>query len=39
MLRVISFNHNVQIQSFSKQKDITFLERDLANLRIKEEWI
>lgn len=37
MWRIISADHHVQYAIFSKQKDITFLERDLSSLRTKEE--
>jgi hypothetical protein len=37
VLRIISAHHHVSHPTCSKQKDITFLERDLSSLRVKEE--
>jgi hypothetical protein len=36
---IISAHHHVIPSLRSKQKDIHFLERDLANLRVKEEFL
>jgi hypothetical protein len=37
VLIIISAHHHVSHPTCSKQKDITFLERDLSSLRVKEE--
>ena len=39
MRGTICAHHHVTIQIFRKQKDISFLEKDLANLRVKEEFL
>jgi hypothetical protein len=37
VLRIIRAHHHVRLPARSKQKDITFLERDLSSLRVKED--
>ena len=39
MRRTLRPHHHVRLLPSSKQKDINFLERDLANLRTKEEFL